>query len=102
MGGIAFDDFSQSVAYREIFRCGEALGEAKVTLRQLSRCCGPLSAEQERLIRSLPLERLGPSLRPCSISRGWRISTPGWPLTPELAANRAHSYAPLRCSGAHP
>jgi predicted transposase YdaD len=54
MGGITLDDFTQSVAYREIF----GRGEAKVTLRQLSRRCGPLSAEQESLIRSLPLERL--------------------------------------------
>jgi hypothetical protein len=29
-----------------------------VTLRLLSRRCGPLDAEQESLIRSLPLERL--------------------------------------------
>jgi len=78
MGGITLDDFTQSVAYREIFGRGEARGvapgeargialgeargqaqgEAKVTLRQLSRRCGPLSAEQESLIRSLPLERL--------------------------------------------
>ncbi len=70
MGGITIDDFTSSVAYREIFGRGEARGvalgeargqaqgEAKVTLRQLSRRCGPLSAEQERLIRSLPLERL--------------------------------------------
>jgi predicted transposase YdaD len=94
MGGITLDDFTQSVAYREIFGRGEAQGEArgvalgeargialgeargealgeargeargqaqgeaKVTLRQLGRRCGPLSAEQERLIRSLPLERL--------------------------------------------
>jgi predicted transposase YdaD len=86
MGGITLDDFTQSVAYREIFGRGEARGEArgvalgeargialgeargeargqaqgeaKVTLRQLGRRCGPLSAEQERLIRSLPLERL--------------------------------------------
>ena len=54
MGGITLDDFTQSVAYREIF----GRGEAKVTLRQLARRCGPLSAEQESLIRSLPLERL--------------------------------------------
>ena len=82
MGGITLDDFTQSVAYREIFGRGEAQGEArgeargvalgeargvalgqvqgeaKVTLRQLSRRCGPLSAEQESVIRSLPLERL--------------------------------------------
>ncbi len=78
MGGITLDDFSQSVAYREIFgrgeargvalgeargialgeARGEARGEAKVTLRLLDRRCGPLSAEQESAIRSLPLERL--------------------------------------------
>jgi hypothetical protein len=29
-----------------------------VTLRQLSRRCGPLSAEQESMIRSLPLPQL--------------------------------------------
>jgi len=54
MGGITLDDFTQSVAYREIF----GRGEAKVTLRLLSRRCGPLSADQESVIRSLPLERL--------------------------------------------
>jgi predicted transposase YdaD len=74
MGGITLDDFTQSVAYREIFGRGEASGEAlgeargvalgqvqgeaKVTLRLLSRRCGPLSAEQESVIRSLPLDRL--------------------------------------------
>ena len=54
MGGITLDDFTQSIAYREIF----GQGEAKVTLRLLIRRCGPLSAEQESVIRSLPLERL--------------------------------------------
>jgi len=54
MGGITLDDFTQSVAYREIF----GRGEAKVTLRQLSRRCGLLTGEQESAIRSLPLERL--------------------------------------------
>ena len=86
MGGITLDDFTQSIVYREIFGQGEAQGEArgvalgeargvalgeargvalgqvqgeaKVTLRLLSRRCGPLSAEQESVIRSLPLERL--------------------------------------------
>jgi predicted transposase YdaD len=82
MGGIILEDFTESVAYREIFGRGEARGvalgeargvalgeargvalgqaqgEAKVTLRQLSRRCGPLSAEKESLIRSLPLQRL--------------------------------------------
>ena len=58
MGGITLEDFTQSVAYREIFGRGEARGEAKVTLRQLARRCGPLSAGQESVIRRLPLERL--------------------------------------------
>ena len=74
MGGITLDDFTQSVAYREIFGRGEAQGEArgeargvalgqvqgeaKVTLRLLARRCGTLSAEQESVIRSLPLDRL--------------------------------------------
>jgi len=82
MGGITLEDFTQSVAYREIFgrgeargvalgeargvalgeargiARGEARGETKVTLRLLSRRCGPLDAEQESRIRSLPLERL--------------------------------------------
>jgi predicted transposase YdaD len=74
MGGITLEDFTQSVAYREIFGRGEASGEArgvalgeargqaqgeaKVTLRLLSRRCGPLSGEQDSVIRSLPLERL--------------------------------------------
>lgn len=66
MGGITLDDFTQSVAYREIFgrgeaqgeARGEARGEAKVTLRLLSRRCGNLSPEQKSVIRSLPLERL--------------------------------------------
>ena len=42
------------MAYREIF----GRGEAKVTLRLQSRRCGPLSGEQDSVIRSLPLERL--------------------------------------------
>ena len=54
MGGITLDDFSQSVAYREIF----GRGEAKVTLRLLARRCGPLSAGLESQIRHMPLERL--------------------------------------------
>jgi len=62
MGGITLDDFTQSVAYREIFgrgeAQGEARGEARVILRLLSRRCGPLSGEQESLIRSLPLPQL--------------------------------------------
>jgi hypothetical protein len=70
VGSITLEDFTESVAYRKIFGLGEALdeargvalgqaqGEAKVSLHQLIRRCGPLSAEQESLIHSLPLQRL--------------------------------------------
>ncbi|WP_254993867.1 DUF4351 domain-containing protein [Cyanobium sp. Aljojuca 7D2] len=37
---------------------GEALGEAKVTLRQLNRRCGPLTAATTTQIQALPLEQL--------------------------------------------
>ncbi|MCT0217073.1 DUF2887 domain-containing protein [Synechococcus sp. CS-1330] len=37
---------------------GEALGEAKVTLRQLNRRCGPLSEATTAEIQALPLEQL--------------------------------------------
>jgi predicted transposase YdaD len=54
MGGITVEDFTQSRAYQEIF----GLGEAKVTLRQLSRRCGPLSNATSARIQALPLEQL--------------------------------------------
>ena len=37
---------------------GRALGEANVTLRQLNRRCGPLSAVTTARIQSLPLQQL--------------------------------------------
>ena len=62
MGGITLEDFSQSVAYREIFgqgrQEGRQEGEMELTLRQLRRRCGDLRPEQEASIRNLPLERL--------------------------------------------
>ena len=82
MGGITLEDFSQSVAYREIFgrgledglqrgrqeglqrgledglQRGRQQGEQELALRQLRRRCGGLSAAQEAAVRSLPLERL--------------------------------------------
>ena len=36
----------------------EAQGEAKVTMRQLNRCCGPLSDATTARIQSLPLKQL--------------------------------------------
>jgi predicted transposase YdaD len=62
MAGLTVDDFTQSVAYREIFGLGEARGEARgeanVTLRLLNRRCGPLSDATTAQIQSLPLEQL--------------------------------------------
>jgi predicted transposase YdaD len=37
---------------------GEAQGEAKVTLRLLNRCCGPLSEATTARIQALPLQQL--------------------------------------------
>jgi len=54
MGGITMEDFSQSVAYKEIF----GLGEAKVVRRLLQRRCGPINPSQEAMIRALPMEKL--------------------------------------------
>ena len=70
MGGITLEDFSQSVAYKEIFGLGEErgreqgleqglkTGELEITLRQLRRRCGGLSASQEACIRALALPQL--------------------------------------------
>ncbi len=58
MGGITLEDFSQSVAYQEIFGQGRQEGELEMALRLLRRRCGAISAEQEAGIRALSLERL--------------------------------------------
>ena len=74
MGGITLEDFTQSVAYREIFGLGEErgrdeglrqgldqgrqVGEMEITLRLLRRRCGALTPELEARIRALPLPRL--------------------------------------------
>jgi len=74
MGSITVDEFTQSVAYREIFgqgrqegrqegrkeglQEGEAREATKVTLRLLNRRCGPLSEATTTQIQALPLERL--------------------------------------------
>ena len=58
MGGITLEDFSQSVAYQEIFGQGRQEGELEMALRLLRRRCGAISTEQEAGIRALSLERL--------------------------------------------
>ena len=66
MGGITLDDFTQSVAYREIYglgrqegrQQGRQAGELDIALRLLQRSCGVLSAQQESRIRELPLPQL--------------------------------------------
>ncbi len=70
MGGITLEDFTQSVAYREIFGLGEEqgreqgleqglkTGELEITLRLLQRRCGGLTPSQEARIRALPLPQL--------------------------------------------
>ena len=63
MGGITVDDFTSSVAYREIFGLGRQEGRqegrqaeaAALTLRQLQRRCGILSSAQQSRIQGLPL-----------------------------------------------
>jgi predicted transposase YdaD len=74
MGGITLEEFTQSVAYKEIFgqgrlegqregrqegmRAGRQEGELDLALRQLRRRCGDLTPEQVARVRALPLERL--------------------------------------------
>ena len=66
MGGITLDDFTSSVAYKEIFGRGLEEGQqqgrqaeaAAMSLRLLQRRCGPLSPEQQSQIQALPLAEL--------------------------------------------
>ena len=70
MGGITVDDFTSSVAYREIFGLGHQQGEQKgeqkgrqaeasaITLRQLQLRCGALTPSQQARIQALPLSAL--------------------------------------------
>ncbi|MCT0217071.1 DUF4351 domain-containing protein [Synechococcus sp. CS-1330] len=70
MAGLTIEDFTQSVAYREIFGQGRQEGRhegrqegrrdeaAAVTLRLLNRRCGPLSEATTAQIQALPLEQL--------------------------------------------
>jgi hypothetical protein len=66
MGWITVDDFTSSVAYREIFGLGQLEGKLKgrqaeasaITVRQLQRRCGALSPSQQARIQALPLSAL--------------------------------------------
>ena len=62
MGGITLDDFTSSVAYKEIFGRGLEEGRqaeaAAMTLRLLQRRCGPLPSDQQQRIQALPLAEL--------------------------------------------
>jgi predicted transposase YdaD len=66
MGGITVDDFTNSVAYKEIFGLGRQEGRqegrqaeaAAMTQRQLQRRFGGLATEQQARIQGLPLAEL--------------------------------------------
>ncbi len=66
MGGITVDDFTNSVAYKEIFGLGQQEGRqegrqeeaAAMTQRQLQRRFGSLATEQQARIQGLPLSDL--------------------------------------------
>ena len=66
MGGNTLDDFTSSVAYKEIFGRGLEEGQqqgrqaeaASMTVRQLQRRCGTLSTDQQTHIQALPLAEL--------------------------------------------
>ena len=62
MGGITVDDFTSSVAYREIFGLGRQEGRqaeaSDLTLRQLQRRCGALTPSQQASIQALSLSAL--------------------------------------------
>jgi predicted transposase YdaD len=66
MGGITVDDFTNSVAYREIYGLGQQEGQregrqaeaAAMTQRLLLRRFGPLATEQQARIEALPLAEL--------------------------------------------
>jgi len=62
MGGISVEDFSSSVAYREIFGLGRQEGRqaeaAELILRLLKRRCGSLNPNQQARIEALPLSAL--------------------------------------------
>jgi len=66
MGGITLEDFTQSVAYREIHGHGLQEGRQEgrrqeaiaLVCRLLVRRCGPLGERQRQRLADLPLENL--------------------------------------------
>jgi hypothetical protein len=58
MGGITVDDFTSSVAYREIFGLGRQTEASALTLRQLQLRCGVLTPSQQASIQALSLSAL--------------------------------------------
>jgi predicted transposase YdaD len=58
IAGIPAKELRHTRAAQQWIEEGEALGEAKVTLRQLKRRCGPLSEATTARIQALPLEQL--------------------------------------------
>ncbi|MEA5413969.1 hypothetical protein [Synechococcus sp. BA-132 BA5] len=61
MAGLTVDDFSQSVAYREIFGLGEAREAANVTISLLNRRCGPLTGATFAQIQPCSTSRVRPT-----------------------------------------
>jgi predicted transposase YdaD len=58
MGGITVDDFTSSVAYREIFGLGRQSEASALTLRLLQRRCGTLTPSHQARIQAMPLSAL--------------------------------------------
>ena len=58
IAGIPAKELRHTRAAQQWIEEGEAQGEAKVTLRQLKRRCGPLSEATTARIQALPLEQL--------------------------------------------
>jgi hypothetical protein len=62
MGGITVDDFTNSVAYKEIYGLGQQEGRlaeaSAMTQRLLQRRFGALATEQQARIQGLPLAEL--------------------------------------------
>ena len=58
MGGITGDDFTSSVAYREIFGLGRQTEAVGISLRLLEHRCGTLTPNQQARIQALSLSAL--------------------------------------------